>query len=164
MLRLRGAHSVAGGLSHEGASSAPSRRQHRGAVSRHAKGPVTAVGGEQVEAGIALSAHDHKGPGYYAPGRVRISPPSFHRPRRWPRAAVAEKGHLQRALRGRGKNVLTVETRRENNVCSELRPQFENLGDPIMGLSGMGPYHERTRWFGRSRRARKHSRQLLAFQ
>ena len=62
--------------------------EHQGACGRRRLSECRC--GEPVEVGIALSAHDHRGPGYYAPGRVRISPPSFHRPRRWPRAAVAE--------------------------------------------------------------------------
>ena len=74
--------------------------------------------GEPVEAGIALSAHDHKGPGYCAPGRVRISPPSFHRPRRWPRAAAAET----RAMRGL---VDLLKKRREPGMARSSRRHLD---------------------------------------
>jgi hypothetical protein len=50
-------------------------------------------------AGIAPSALDHGGLGDSAPDRVRMPPPSPHRPRRWPLAVAAETRAVARPRR-----------------------------------------------------------------
>ena len=113
-----GAHSVAGGMVMRRVKRHATPASRRSQPAR--QGPVTAVGGRQVEAGIALSAHDHKGPGYYAPGRVRISPPSFHRPRPWPPRRCRTKGSSPTCSPGAAaRTSLTVETRSARTTLSD---------------------------------------------